>query len=115
MKKYVFSGIFVAILGAFALGCASMTPISRETQANMVLTQIQATLETADVLYAELSKDGQSPEALRVTKVVLLAMKPQIVSWITLIEQLKASDEQYAQALVLKDKLQVVDVKLSNL
>ena len=115
MKKYMFSGVFVVLASIFAVGCASLTPISRETQAELILAQIEATLETADILYADLSKEGVSPESLRITRTVFRAMKPQVVSWISLIETLKASDDQYNTAQDLKVDLEAVVVKIDAL
>ena len=108
------AGLMLAI-GVAIGGCASLTPVSQANKADLVLTQVAATVDTVDILVTGLDKDGQSPEALRITKVVLTAMKPQIVAWIGLIEQLNTSNEQYVQAQELRTKLDAAVVKIDSL
>ena len=112
MKKWILGiGISVMVIA----GCASMTPVSHTNQANLVLTQVVSTLESVDILLAGLNESGQSPQALKITTLVVKSFKPQILGWIDLIDQLKASDAQYTQGIELKSRMDEIVVKIDKL
>ena len=111
MKKELILAFSIILVGVTA-GCASMTPISQVNQANLILTQVSATLDSAAVLFTELSKNGQSPQVLHDVEIALKVLKPQIVAWIDTISQLKASAAQYTAAQDMKVKLEALTVKI---
>ncbi len=84
----------ILLVAAIALGgCATATPVSRAAQADMVLTQLEATLLSAEAVAAQLDDEGTPPEELVVARIVLAALKPQIAAWIGIYESIRGTPQ----------------------
>lgn len=103
-------GIVAALcLGVVLTGCATTGGgLSRAQIADLVITQLDATLESAEAASAILSEDGTAPEELQLARVILAAAKPQIVAWIDLIETLTMTPGQAAEVVELKARADAI-------
>lgn len=97
------------VVPALAVGAvACETTISKADVAQLVIEQLEATLESAEEASKILSEDGTAPEELQIARVIIAAAKPQIVSWIRLVETLALSQNQSERVAELKARADVV-------
>ena len=98
------------LLVALALaGCVSTGEggLTRAQIADMALTQLEATIQSAEAVSAILAKDGVPPEEYKKATLILAALKPQVLSWINMIETIIMTQKQYDEADALMVRAQV--------
>jgi hypothetical protein len=103
-SRMLIGPMLVASMGMGAVGCATTGEggLTRAQAADLVITQLEATLDSAEAVAAILDDEGVPPEELQIARVILAAAKPQIISWINLVETLQMNADQAAQAAELK-------------
>lgn len=114
MKRSLVALGIVVVLAFGGIGCATFGSggLTRSQAADLVITQLEATLDSAEAVSAILSEDGTPPEELQIARVILAAAKPQIISWINLIETLQMTAGQAEEATALRERARELDPAL---
>lgn len=100
----------LAMMAGGLVGCATTGAggLTRAQAADLVITQLEATIESAEAVMTALDDTGTPPEELQLARIILAAAKPQIVAWITLIESLQTTEAQAARVSALKVRADAV-------